>query len=96
MALTLTEKFRWTAGGRAFRVFQVTHDEATSTIAAASVDLSYVEFVMQGTPYLASDVANTSVLLQHMAVSITGNGTTIEFALPPKTGSKSNLLIIGW
>lgn len=96
MSLTITEQFRMSAGGKAFRFVTITHDESTSTFTAGSVDLDYIEFVHHGTPYIASDVANTSVLLQHCMVSIINDGTKVQFALPPKTASKSQLMIIGW
>ena len=96
MALTLTEDFRAGLGGKAFRMITVTHDEATSTFSAASVDMDQFEFVMAGTPYLSSTPADTSTLLLHMAVSIIGDGDTIEFLLPPNAGSKTRLMLIGW
>ena len=44
MALTISEDFRLTAGGRAWRFVTVTLDGTTSTIAASSIDLDYIEF----------------------------------------------------
>jgi hypothetical protein len=96
MALTITENFRMTAGGRAFRFVTITHDESTSTFTAGSVDLDYIEFVMQGTMYLASTPADTSTLINHAIISITNEHTVVGWLLPPKAGSKSQLQIIGW
>lgn len=96
MALTLTEKFRMQSGGRKFMFIQVTHDETTSNFTAASVDMTYIEFAMQGTMYLASTPADTSTYVNYNTVSILLEGSTVEWPLPPKAGSKSNLMLIGW
>ncbi len=98
MSLTLTEDFRMSAGGRQFRFITVTHDESTSTFTATSLDLTQFEYVMAGTPYLASTVADVSALIGATNVSITGGSdkNTITFGLPPKPASTTRLMIIGW
>jgi hypothetical protein len=96
MSLTLTEKFTVSLGGKKMKLIQVTHDEATSTFTAASVDMTYFEALLPGTPYLSSTPADTSTLINHMIVSIIADGTQIEFLEPPNAASKTNLLIIGW
>ena len=96
MALTLTEDFRMTAGGRQFRFITVTHDETTSTFTAASVGLDQFEYFIAGTPYFASTAADVSAYIAATNVSITGDNDTITFGLPPKPGSTTRLMLIGW
>ena len=96
MALTITERFRMSAGGRQFRFITVEHDEATSDFTAVEVDLSHIEAMIAGAPYVASTPANLSLYLEHTMVSITGNGGTISFTQPPPLGSKTQLILMGW
>jgi len=96
MALTLTENFRMTAGGRQFRFITVTHDESTSTFSAASVNLEQFEYVICGTPYLASTAADVSAYMGATNVSITGDNDTVTFGLPPKVASTTRMMLIGW
>lgn len=96
MALTLSEKFRMSEGGREFRFITVTHDQATSTFTAFSVDLTYIEGMVAGAPYIASTPANLSVYLEHTYVSITGENDTVSFTQPPEIGSKTQLILVGW
>ena len=96
MALTLTTKFRMGAGGKQFRFLTVTHDESTSTFTAFSVDLTYIEAMVAGAPYILSTPANLSVYSEHTYVSITGNNDTIKFTQPPKAGSKTQMILVGW
>ena len=96
MALTLSEKFQMSLGGKKMKLYQITHDEATSTFTAASVGMTYFEAILPGTPYLSSTPADTSTLINHMVVSITGDHNKIEWLLPPNAASKTNILIIGW
>ena len=42
MALTITELFRMDEGGRAFRVYDITHDETINSVAAADLDLDTI------------------------------------------------------
>lgn len=46
MALTLTERARLDIGGAAFRAYDVTADGSTTTITAASLDLTSIESIM--------------------------------------------------
>ena len=61
MTITLTEQFRADLGGRKWRAYQVTHDESTSTIAAISIDLNYIDFFTHSYTNLTSAPANTSI-----------------------------------
>lgn len=94
MALTITEDFRYTAGGKAFRYISVVDDETTSTFSAASAGLNYCEYVgflgIKG----ASDVLDTSILVQHMVA--TTDGLTIEMGVPADAPAVKKYLLIGW
>ena len=94
MALTITENFRYTAGGKQFRYISVTDDESTSTFSAASLDLTWVEYVANIGFKYSSDVANTSILGNHLIA--TTNGTTIEMGVPANAGTIKKYLVIGW
>ncbi len=96
MSLTLTEGFRMSAGGRQFRFITVTHDQSTSTFTAFSVDLSYIEGMVAGSPYILSTPANLSVYLEHTYVSIVGDNDIVRFTQPPEIGSTTKLILVGW
>lgn len=99
MALTVSEKFRMGTGGREFRMYEITHDEATSAVYAVSMDLEYIEFAMAGMPYLSSTPADTSTLVGHLMLSIVTINRphdAVRFGLPPNAASKSSIMVIGW
>ena len=96
MAITLTERFRMQAGGRQNRFFEVTHDESTSTIAAASLDLTYIDWFSHAYTNLTSAPANTSITARYLTMSINATRNTLTITQPPKAGSKSQLHVIGW
>jgi hypothetical protein len=75
----------------------ITHDETTSAISAGSLDLDYIDFVIHELAYLSSTPADTSTLLEHMALSITGGHTKLEWPRTlPKAASISRLMVVGW
>lgn len=94
MALSFSEEFKASVGGKIMKVVKVTHDESTSNFTAASVDMTYFDSVIAATPTIPSDVANTSTLLQHMKISITAGGTTVEWAYPHNGSLR--LILFGW
>jgi hypothetical protein len=96
MALTITEKFRYGAGGKQFVYVSVLHDETTSTFTAASVGLTYVENVFDFGFYSATQPADTSVTLYHMFGTVGADKTTVGIGYPMAAGSKSHHLLIGW
>jgi len=92
MALTLSENFRWTAGGRAFRMYSITHDEATSTVYAVSMDLDYIEgFIDGGTHYTSAPGA-----LSYCACTLAADHKSITLSIPAKASSVTQLLVMGW
>jgi hypothetical protein len=96
MALTITELDRGSLGKNSFRLIKVTQDEATSTIAAASIDLTYIEACLVGSYKFASAAANTSTMADMMTVSVTGDNDQLEIGLPAKVNSTFVALVIGW
>lgn len=94
MALTITENFRYTAGGKQFRYISITDDETTSTFSAASLDLTWIEYAGQIGFKYSSDVADTSVLTQHFVA--TTNGLTVEMGVPANAATIKKYLVIGW
>ncbi len=96
MALTITERFKYSAGGRKFCYVTVTHDESTSTFTAASVDMTYIENVYNMGFCQSSAPANTSVLLYHMMATVGAGKTTVDIGYPMNAASKSHFLLIGW
>lgn len=96
MALTITERFKYSAGGRKFCYVTIGHDETTSTFTAASVDMTYIENVYDLGRYSSTEPANTSVLLYHMYGTVGAGHTTVDIGYPMKTGSSSHHLLIGW
>ena len=96
MALTISERFKYSAGGRKFCYVSVLHDESTTTFSAASVDMTYVEHVYNLGRYSSTQPANTSVLLYHMYGTVLAGNLKVDLGYPMKAGSKSHHLLIGW
>lgn len=97
MALTFTERFRYSAGGRQFLYLDVGQDESTSTFTAASVGLTYLDFAGSlKWSAITSGPANQSVAIAMMAVSVITEGTAVELGVPLKAGSTRHVLLIGW
>ena len=96
MALTITENFRYTAGGKQFRYIAITDDETTSSFTAASIDLNVIEYIGMIGFKAASDVANTSILTQHLVAAIGTDGLTGRIGVPAAAGTIKKYLVIGW
>ena len=96
MALTITERVKYSAGGRMFCYVSITHDESTSTFTAASVDMTYFENVYNLGMYASSEPADISTLCSHMRATVGADHTTIDMGLPMNAGSKTHYLMIGW
>ena len=96
MALTLTEDFRMTAGGKQWRFMSVTDDETTSYFTAASIDMNVIEYAGNLGFIIASDAVDTSILTHHMFTSIGTDGLNVRIGVPAKAGTIKKLLVIGW
>ena len=102
MALTLTKQLRVAIGdGLTMAVYQVTHDESTSTFTAASVGFNRFKSAVRTPMYTASSIADLSTFVNNAFVCSITNGTKgeanlIEFGLPSKVGSKDQFILFGW
>lgn len=97
MALIFTERFRYSAGGRAFLYLDVGQDEATSSFTAASVGLTYLDFAgLLGWSACTSGPADASVFCGMTTISVITEGTAVEMGVPMKLGSTKHVLLIGW
>jgi len=102
MALTLTKQLRVAIGdGLLMAVYQVTHDEATSTFTAASVGFNRFKAATRIPMYTASSHADLSTFVNNAFVcsivaGTKGEANKIEMALPPKVGAKDTFILFGW
>ena len=94
MALTITENFRMTAGGRAWRCFEVVHDSGTTlTLTAGSIDLTYIDAII-GVNTRMSMVAVASNLLDVIRISIAGDHTALTWA--SSAVCTQDITVVGW
>jgi len=94
MALTITENFRMTAGGRAWRCFEVVHDSgATLSLTAGSIDLTYIQAIV-GVNTRMSMVAVASNLLDVMRISINAGHSSLVWA--SSAVCTQDITVVGW
>ena len=93
MALTITENFRMTAGGRAWRNYEIVHDSATLSVTAASLDLDYIQAIV-GVHTNMSMVAVASNLLDMMFISISADHTKLIWS--SSAVCTQHITIVGW
>jgi len=96
MGLGLTENFRMAAGGNKMLFITVTHDGATTSFEAASIDLSYIEHIDRSFPFIGSLVADLSVLVCNGHASMDAAHATVTFKSVPIAGATQNLIVVGW
>lgn len=96
MAFTITEKMRHNAGGKKWRVYEITHDESAVSITAASMDLTYIESLHGTIGLLASTAADTSTLQGYLGLSISAGNSGITWHSANPTGTKWNITVGGW
>jgi len=85
-------------GGRKIMFITVTHDESDTSFTAASIDLDYIEHIQQGLFYVASAIASNacSVALDYPHCSIDATHGIVTYSSAASTGSKQNLIVVGW
>ena len=93
MALTVTENFRMTAGGRAWRMIRVVHDSATLSLSASSIDLTYIQAIV-GVNHQISMVAVASNVIDVMNISIGANNASLIWA--STAVCTQDITIVGW
>jgi hypothetical protein len=62
MALAFVEKLRGTTMGKAFRIYEVTHDGSATTIDASNLDLNYIDYAIVNGLTALSSVADYDYL----------------------------------
>ncbi len=79
MALTMTEKFRMTAGGKAWRTFEITHAGlgADSSVTAGSMDLDYIEAIIGVNTNMPMQANAGSILASMLDISISAAHDTL-------------------
>ena len=70
MSLSFSEKFRMTAGGRSFRMYEVTADGSTVSINASDLDLDQIEFAKLTSP---QDLIGTLSITASALATVTGS-----------------------
>lgn len=94
MALTITERLRWSEGGKGFRNYEIVHDGTVVTIDAKDMDLCYIEAIIAHSVY-QSMAAIASNILGLMRVSISADHTNITWA-KADANAVSHLTVAGW
>lgn len=91
MALTFVEKLRGTTMGKAFRLYEVTHDGSATTIDAANLDLNYIDYAIVNGMTALSAVADYDYLS-----GVTGASPFVTFANALSSGSICAVQAWGW
>jgi len=87
MALTLSQKVRMSIGGKAFRAYEVTHDESTGSIAASEFELAHFDVAMATTGTQGSAKGYTDLTVT--------NGASITFT-PLSVATKTIVWAFGF
>lgn len=77
MALTITETFRMTAAGKAWRCFTVVHDSSTVSLTATSLDLALINAVVGTGNAVMSFVALASNFADINRISVAADRESI-------------------
>lgn len=94
MALTLTEKMRWTAGGKQFRNFEIVQSDGTPlSVTAASMDMQYIEAIIGCTTRMSIHVALSLII--DAVPSISSDHKSVQWT-SAGTNMLTNLTIGGW
>jgi len=89
MALTFSEKFRAGIGGKAWRCYEVTHDDSTTAMSASSFDLNKIEFAM------LSPGTQASAPAANLTMTVAASGLTADFSEALKVASITPVIVIG-
>jgi len=90
MALTITEKYRASIGGKAWRAYEITHDDSVTTVDASDLALDTIEFAM------FSPGTQASAPAANLTMSVAADGSCLVFSEALKTDSVTPILVIGW
>jgi len=90
MALTITQKWRAGMGGKQWRAYEITDDDATVDITAAQLALERIEFAMFSFgSFISAPAANVTM-------TVAADGSKITFSEVGKAASKKQVLVMGW
>ena len=90
MALTITKKWRAGIGGKQWRAYEITHDDSTVDVTAASLALDHIEFAMFSFgSFISAPAAN-------FTMTVAADGSKLTFSEVGKTASKKQILAIGY
>ena len=95
MALTLTEQFRATVGGKKMMGFLITLSDGTpKSITAGSMDLTHIEHII-GYRVKMSLHANVSLIIEAMGPSIQADNGGIAWT-SAGTNMVAEITVVGW
>jgi len=94
---TLSEKFRASMGGKAWRTYIVTHtgSAANSLIYAASMDLDYIEAIIGVSTNVTPAGTGGSDVFGMMDISIAANHASLVWVGSTSVGYQT-ITVVGW
>ena len=90
--VSITEKFRMTAGGKAWRVYDIVDTGDVSTISAKDFDLTYIEAIIGHHCKMSMDLASTLVDMLNVSINSDNGGVTFVST----TSGRHTLTLVGW
>ena len=95
MALTtIKELFRVSEGGKAFRVYDVTHDESTLSVDAKDLDLDYIECIWGVNTCMSMETTNSSEIIDQLRISIGADNKSLVW--DDTTHGTQTICVVGW
>ena len=94
MALTITELFRMDEGGKAFRVYDITHDETINSVSAAVLDLDYIECIWGVNTCMTMVTTVGSEIIEMLSLSIRSDNKSIVWE-NTHDGTQT-VCVVGW
>ena len=91
MALAFVEKVRGTTMGKAFRIYEVTHDGSATTIDASNLDLNYIDYAIVNGLTALSSIADYDYLS-----GVTGGAQYVTFANALSSATVCVVQAWGW
>ena len=95
MAITATEKFRMSFGGKTMRVYDFVHDSSTTkSITAVSLEMNKIEAIIGVNTKMSMDTANGSEIIDQLYCSISAGNTSLIWASTHIC--TQTMTLIGW
>jgi hypothetical protein len=92
MALTFAQKMYTRDGSKKHVVYQVTHDESTTSITAANLGMHYIDYALAFPVTLTTTIDGTKVSM----LSIAGPSHTVALANALSAGELFTIEAWGW